>query len=123
MKSRVIIRGSLTSYQLRFSLTRILISTLEPDSSTSTRFARLVYRLRLSNPCFGSTTKGLNAMHSSLLLYMCRERGSNPHGLSGQGILSPSCLPIPPSRHRFVSVRPLGLEPRTNRLRGECSTS
>ena len=25
------------------------------------------------------------------------KRGSNPHGLLGQGILSPSCLPIPPS--------------------------
>ena len=27
--------------------------------------------------------------------------GSNRHGFKGQGILSPSCLPIPPLRHCF----------------------
>jgi len=27
-----------------------ILSTLDPDSATNTRFARLVYRLRLSSP-------------------------------------------------------------------------
>ena len=43
--------------------------------------------------------------------------GSNRHGFKGQGILSPSCLPIPPLRHlhkksRFCSG-PCGAENET----------
>ena len=41
----------------------ILVSTLDPDSPTSTRSARLVYRLRLSNPCIPSNGKGHKRMH------------------------------------------------------------
>ena len=33
-----------------FRFAQFVLSTLDPDSATSTRFARLVYRLRLSNP-------------------------------------------------------------------------
>ena len=39
--------------------------------------------------------KGCNLFHKIAAKYP--KRGSNPHGLLGQGILSPSCLPIPPS--------------------------
>lgn len=37
-------------------------------------------------------------------VYMCPKRDSNPYGLSGQGILSPSRLPF---RHRGGKVPPL----------------
>lgn len=32
-------------------------------------------------------------------LTWCPKRDLNPHGCNSQGILSPSCLPIPPPRH------------------------
>ena len=34
-----------------------------------------------------------------LVLLKYQERESNPHGLEAHRILSPACLPIPPSRH------------------------
>ena len=43
--------------------------------------------------------------------------GSNRHGFKGQGILSPSCLPIPPLRHLHKKSRtasgPCGAENET----------
>ena len=33
---------------------------------------------------------------------LCWERDLNPHAFKGQGSLSPSCLPIPPSQHRML---------------------
>jgi hypothetical protein len=37
-----------------------LLNARDPDSPTSTRFARLVYRLRLSNPCRARMAKATN---------------------------------------------------------------
>ena len=34
-------------------------------------------------------------------LYEYSKRDLNPHSRNGQGILSPSCLPIPPFEHPF----------------------
>ena len=34
---------------------------------------------------------------SAMFPFLCPERDSNPYDRNGQGILSPSCLPIPPS--------------------------
>ena len=38
-------------------------------------------------------------IHRALFLYS--KRDLNPHSRNGQGILSPSCLPIPPFEHPF----------------------
>ena len=37
--------------------------------------------------------------------FWCRWRGSNPHGLLAQRILSPPRLPIPTHRHTFMNTR------------------
>ncbi len=37
--------------------------------------------------------------------FWCRWRGSNPHGLLAQRILSPPRLPIPTHRHTFINTR------------------
>jgi hypothetical protein len=60
-------RSRVTKYFTRFALK--ILSTLDPGSATSTRFARLVYRLRLSRPC-GSGTK-LKPQHYVLRLNFC----------------------------------------------------
>ena len=38
-------------------------------------------------------------------LFWCPERESNPYGRNGQGILSPSCLPIPPSGRPLAATK------------------
>ena len=55
-----------------------------------------------------SMNRKKQARRSAGLLYCtikkCRERDSNPYGRLAQGILSPSCLPVPPSRHYIKKI-------------------
>ena len=48
-------------------------------------------------------------MLAPLCLSLCPERDSNPYDRNGQGILSPSCLPIPPSGQPLVDVAKIHL--------------
>ena len=56
-----------------------------------------------------------------LLLYS--KRDLNPHSRNGQGILSPSCLPIPPFEQPFKEERKTRLELATLTLARLCSTN
>ena len=47
----------------------------------------------------------------------------NPHNRNGQGILSPSCLPIPPFEHPVKEERKTRLELATLTLARLCSTN
>ena len=51
------------------------------------------------------------------------KRDLNPHSRNGQGILSPSCLPIPPFEHPFKEERKTRLELATLTLARLCSTN
>lgn len=51
-------------------------------------------------------------------IFLCRGEDSNLHQLPDM-LLRHARLPISPPR---LGVRPVGFEPTTNRLRGECST-
>ena len=42
---------------------------------------------------------------SAMFPFLCPERDSNPYDRNGQGILSPSCLPIPPSGQPILSAK------------------
>ena len=55
-----------------------------------------------------------------LILLWCRRPGSNRYGRNDHRILSPTCLPIPPRRHKMAPR--VGLEPTTYRLTAGCST-
>ena len=63
---------------------------------------------------------GLQAI-KGLLVYS--KRDLNPHRRNGQGILSPSCLPIPPFEHPFKEERKTRLELATLTLARLCSTN
>ena len=49
------------------------------------------------------------------------ERDLNPHDRNGHWILSPTCLPIPPSEQK-INERKTGFEPATLTLARWCST-
>ena len=51
------------------------------------------------------------------------KRDLNPHSHNGQGILSPSCLPIPPFEQPFKEERKTRLELATLTLARLCSTN
>ena len=55
--------------------------------------------------------------------YSYSKRDLNPHSRNGQGILSPSCLPIPPFEHPFKEERKTRLELATLTLARLCSTN
>lgn len=76
-----------TKYLTRFA--HNIQSTRDPGSATSTRFARLVYRLRLSRPCGSGKNKEPNATHPTLYFYAARQ-GLEPQFLGPK----PSVLPL-----------------------------
>ena len=59
----------------------------------------------MRNAEFGIKPSEVIIPHSAFRIFSYPRPGSNRHAFKGQGILSPSCLPIPPLRHLHKKSR------------------
>ena len=72
-----------------------------------------VYKIKIATTCYPD--------NCDFISYS--KRDLNPHSRNGQGILSPSCLPIPPFEQPFKEERKTRLELATLTLARLCSTN
>ena len=81
------------------------------------------FELKYSYPTICNGIKKRQTVKITICPLEYSKRDLNPHSRNGQGILSPSCLPIPPFEQPFKEERKTRLELATLTLARLCSTN